>query len=330
MSQWKPNKTEKKQLGGIIKLLYKASPKLTSKARGLVLAQHLKPVKGNGMLKSMRLAPKETRAFKEQATRLTPQQIGQEAKEGVRDLMMWFKSPRWESRAASRTLTPDEIKAFQNLQGRVLSQKLPMDKKFGPLKVIIEDVEKGVEGYSQFLPINTHGGNYPSEHFIALSKSAKHPYYTAVHEGLHQGTFNIGSAGWTKPQTQLSQVEQVALNKVLNNAKALTDRLEIDPNKFNTILKKLQTNYGMSELEARKWLGNKIKYWQNPQEARARAGSINLYKERHPNATEEELVQIDNARQVFTDESLNNLYGKIIALGTPIIGGALASTQLGE
>ena len=86
----------------------------------------------------------------------------------------------------------------------------------------------------------------------------------------------------------------------------------------------------MSELEARKWLGNKIKYWQNPQEARARAGSINLYKERHPNATEEELVQIDNARQVFTDESLNNLYGKIIALGTPIIGGALASTQLGE
>lgn len=49
-----------------------------------------------------------------------------------------------------------------------------------------------------------------------------------------------------------------------------------------------------------------------------------------PIRTEEELTQIDNARQVFTNESLDNLYDKIIALGTPIIGGALASTQLGE
>lgn len=83
----------------------------------------------------------------------------------------------------------------------------------------------------------------------------------------------------------------------------------------------------MSELEARKWLRNKIKYWQNPQEARA--GSINLYKEQHPNATEEELTQIDNARQIFTNESLNNLYGKTIALGAPIVG-TLASSQLGN
>lgn len=70
--------------------------------------------------------PKEMRAFKEQVTRLTPQQIGQEAKEGIRDIMMWYRSPQWKTRATSRGLTQDEIEAFQNLQGKVLSQKLPM------------------------------------------------------------------------------------------------------------------------------------------------------------------------------------------------------------
>lgn len=306
--RWEPIRAERKQLGGLIKLIKKISPKLV---------------------------PKEMSILKGESIKLTPKQIEQEGREGLRDLMMWFKTPRWKSRAASRTLTPEEINAFQNLQGRILSQKLPMDNKYGPMKVIVENVEKdfgkGVEGYSQFLPINVHGGNYPSEHFLALSESSKHPYYTAVHEGLHQGTFNIGYPGWEQPKTQLSQIEQSALDKVLTNAKALADRLEVDPNKFNIMLKKVQKKYGMSELEARSWLKEKIKYWQNPQEARARAGAINLYKERHPNATEEELAQIDNARYVFTNESLDNLYGKIIALGTPIIGGgALASTQLGE
>lgn len=268
--------------------------------------------------------------LKGNSIKLSPLQIEQEGKQGLLDAMMWFKTSKWKSRAASRGLTPEEVDAFQNLQGRVLSQKLPMDSKFGPMKVVVEDMPKNVEGYSQFSPVNKHGGNFPSEHFLALSTSSRHPYYTAVHEGLHQGTFNIGAPGWTLPQTQLSQIEQSALNKVLRNAKALADRLEIDPNKFNTVLQKLQSKHGMSEPEARKWIAGKIKYWQNLQEARARAGSINLYKEHHPNPTEEELVNIDNARQIFTNESLDNLYGKIIALGTPIIGGTLVASQLGE
>ena len=45
MKRWKPIKTEKKQLGGIIKLLQKVAPKLASKARGRLLASHLKQVK---------------------------------------------------------------------------------------------------------------------------------------------------------------------------------------------------------------------------------------------------------------------------------------------
>ena len=45
MKRWEPIKTEKKQLGGIIKLLQKVSPKLASKARGRLLASHLKQVK---------------------------------------------------------------------------------------------------------------------------------------------------------------------------------------------------------------------------------------------------------------------------------------------
>ena len=47
----------------------------------------------------------------------------------------------------------------------------------------------------------------------------------------------------------------------------------------------------------------------------------------YPNASEE-LTQIDNARQIFTNESLNNLYRKTIALGTPVVLGTLASSQL--
>ena len=45
MKRWEPIKTEKKQLGGIIKLLQKVSPKLASKARGRLLASRLKQVK---------------------------------------------------------------------------------------------------------------------------------------------------------------------------------------------------------------------------------------------------------------------------------------------
>lgn len=45
MKRWEPIKIEKKQLGGIIKLLQKVAPKLASKARGRLLASHLKQVK---------------------------------------------------------------------------------------------------------------------------------------------------------------------------------------------------------------------------------------------------------------------------------------------
>lgn len=298
-------RTWKHQRGGTIKTLQKIFSKLSS----------------------TKISPKEMRAFKDQVIKLTPQQIKQEAKEGARDIMMWYRSPQWETRAASRGLTKDEIKAFQNLQGRVLSQKLPMSNKFGPLNIIVEDMGKGTEGFSQFLPKSTHTNQYPSEHFIAISNQASHPYYTAIHEGMHHGTFNIGSHGWTTPQIPLSSIEQSALNKVLRNAEALNTRLEIDPNKFATLMNKLQTKYGMSELEARDWIGNRIKYWQNPQESRARSGAINQYKRNHQNTSEEELTQIDNARQIFTNESLNNLYGKTIALGIPVV---LASSQLGN
>lgn len=442
MKRWEPIKTEKKQLGGIIKLLKKVSPKLASKAKGRLLVSRLRQVKDlktpyifpgqlgwspaetrtvwhrtnnpnfkvkrvfegrwdakehgapkNGLWVSEKkdigfmndrpiliqlqqilkkpmvqigdipaqgknklrnhilreaeqsradavkfqgikdnkasttIPPKEMRAFKEQITKLTPQQIGQEAKEGVRDVMMWYRSPQWETRAASRGLTQDEIKAFQDLQGKVLSQKLPMDNRFGPVNIIVEDMGKGVQGYSQFLPKSIHTNQYPSEHFVAISNQASHPYYTAVHEGMHHGTFNIGSTGWTAPQMTLSPIEQSALDKVLRNAEALNARLEIDPNKFTTLMNKLQTKYGMSEADARHWIGNRVKYWQTPQESRARAGAVNQYKRNHPNASEEELTQIDNARQIFTNESLNNLYGKTIALGIPV---ALASSQLGN
>ena len=45
MKRWEPIKTEKKQLGGIIKLLQKVTPKLASKAKGRVLASRLRQVK---------------------------------------------------------------------------------------------------------------------------------------------------------------------------------------------------------------------------------------------------------------------------------------------
>ena len=45
MKRWEPIKNEKKQLGGIIKLLQKVAPKLASKARGRLLASRLKQVK---------------------------------------------------------------------------------------------------------------------------------------------------------------------------------------------------------------------------------------------------------------------------------------------
>lgn len=45
MKRWEPIRTEKKQLGGIIKLLQKATPKLASKAKGRLLVSRLRQVK---------------------------------------------------------------------------------------------------------------------------------------------------------------------------------------------------------------------------------------------------------------------------------------------
>lgn len=45
MKRWEPIKTEKKQLGGIIKLLKKVSPELASKAKGRLLVSRLRQVK---------------------------------------------------------------------------------------------------------------------------------------------------------------------------------------------------------------------------------------------------------------------------------------------
>lgn len=45
MKRWEPIKTEKKQLGGIIQLLKRVSPKLASKAKGRLLVPHLRQIK---------------------------------------------------------------------------------------------------------------------------------------------------------------------------------------------------------------------------------------------------------------------------------------------
>ena len=59
MKRREPIKTEKKQLGGIIKLLKKVSPKLASKAKGRLLVSRLRQVKD---LKTPYIFPGEVRA----------------------------------------------------------------------------------------------------------------------------------------------------------------------------------------------------------------------------------------------------------------------------
>ena len=304
-----------------------SDPKIRKRATFAANARTWKHQLG-GVIKAIKLVPKQMATFNKQVSRLAPQEIKTQAIKGVKDLMMGFMSPKWEQKALSRGLTKQEVEAFQNLQGRALTTKLPMSGKFGPLDVRLENLDEGIQGYSQFFNNSIHNKKFPSEHFIAISNQATHPYYSAIHEGMHHGTFNIGAPGWINPQIPLSQIEESALNKVIRNAKALSDKLEIDPTKYNKVLKKLQTNLGMSKTEAKNFLDGKIKYWKNEQESRARAGALNKYIENNPNASERELVSIDNGRYVFTDESLKNLYNKTIALGLPIVGGSLALKQL--
>lgn len=243
MKRWESIKTEKKQLGGIIKLLKKVSPKLASKAKGRLLVSRLRQVKD---LKT---------------PYIFPGQLG------------W--SPAETRTVWHRTNNPN-FKVKRVFEGRWDA------KEHGAPKNGLWVSEKKDIGFMNDRPI-----------LIQLQQILK------------------------KPMVQIGDIP----------AKALNVRLEIDPNKFTTLMNKLQTKYGMSEADARHWIGNRVKYWQTPQESRARAGAVNQYKRNHPNASEEELTQIDNARQIFTNESLNNLYGKTIALGILV---ALASSQLGN
>ena len=232
MKRWEPIKTEKKQLGGIIKFLQKVSPKLASKAKGRLLASRLRQVKD---LKT---------------PYIFPGQFG------------W--SPAETRTVWHRTNNPN-FKVKRVFEGRWDA------KEHGAPKNGLWVSDKKDIGFMNDRPI-----------LIQLQQILK------------------------KPMVQIGDIPAKGKNKLRNH-----------------ILREAE----QSEADARHWIGNRVKYWQTPQESRARAGAVNQYKRNHPNVSEEELTQIDNARQIFTNESLNNLYGKTIALGIPV---ALASSQLGN
>ena len=209
MKRWEPIKTEKKQLGGIIKLLKKVSPKLASKAKGRLLVSRLRQVKD---LKT---------------PYIFPGQLG------------W--SPAETRTVWHRTNNPN-FKVKRVFEGRWDA------KEHGAPKNGLWVSEKKDIGFMNDRPI-----------LIQLQQILK------------------------KPMVQIGDIPAQGKNKLRNH-----------------ILREAE---------------------------QSGAGAVNQYKRNHPNASEEELTQIDNARQIFTNESLNNLYGKTIALGIPV---ALASSQLGN
>lgn len=250
MKRWEPIKTEKKQLGGIIKFFQKTYPKLASKVKRNITASQFGKVKGI------------------KTPFIFPGQIG------------W--SPAETRTVWHRTNNPN-FKIKKVFEGRWDA------KEHGAPKNGLWVSEKKDIGFMNNRPI-----------LVQLQQILK------------------------KPMVQIGDIPTHGKNRLRNYILREAEQSGADAVKFQGIKDNKASNQNVT------FIFDPIASTTiPPKETRAFKEQVTrLTPQQIGQEAKEGLTQIDNARQIFTNESLNNLYEKTIALGTPAVLGALASNQL--
>lgn len=240
-----------------------------------------------------------------------------EADSGREFMMEYLKSPQWVKRALKH-MSKQEAQKLGNFESQLIdSRNAP--KGFKPIYTKLRLLDNGILGQSS-MPYDVKQYNREIRINPYTGADLK---YVGVHEGAHASTLNYTPSGRGKQFKELFPEElQPLLDKQLANAKKLADQLEIDPKRYKKYIDAIAEKRNISTQDAKDLVDNWISsYLKDPGEARARGLAAVAY-----GRTKDIPIEIDTGKNVFTKESLDNLYRNIFSIGAPI-GVGLYATQ---
>lgn len=249
---------------------------------------------------------------------LSDMRIFRKADSGRKFMREYLKSPQWVKRA-SKHMSKQEAQKLGKFESQLLDPIYP-PKGFEPLHTELKLLDNGILGQS-FVPYDVKQYNREIRINPYTGADLK---YVGVHEGAHASTLNYTPSGKEKQYKELFPEElQPLLDKQLANAKKLADQLEIDPKRYKKYIDVIAEERNLSTQDAKNLIDNWISYLKDPGETRARGLAAVAY-----GRTKDIPKEIDPGKNVFTKESLDNLYKNIFSIGVPIVGGALTLKQL--
>lgn len=239
------------------------------------------------------------------------------ADSGREFMMKYLKSPQWVKRA-SKHMSKQEAQKLGKFESQLIDLRNP-PKGFNPIYTKLKFLDNHTLGES-YVPYNTK--EYNREIRIDPNTEADLKYL-GVHEAAHASTLNYTPVKEKEHFKELFPEElQPLLDKQLANAKKLADQLEIDPKLYKEYIDVIAEKRNLSTQDAKDLVDNWISsYLKDPGEARARGLAAVAY-----GRTKDIPREIDTGKNVFTKESLDNLYKNIFSIGVPI-GVGLYATQ---
>lgn len=238
------------------------------------------------------------------------------ADSGREFMMKYLKSLQWVKRA-SKHMSKQEAQKLGKFESQLIDLMNP-PKGFKPVYTKLKFLGNGTIGES-YVPYNAK--EYNRE--IRIDPNTKVDLkYTGVHEAAHASTLNYTPVKEKEHFKELFPEElQPLLDKQLANAKKLADQLEIDPKRYKKYIDVIAEKRNLSTQDAKDLIDNWISYLKDPGEARARGLAAVAY-----GRTKDIPREVDEGQNVFTKESLDNLYKNIFSIGVPI-GVGLYATQ---
>lgn len=315
LKQQKPNKPERKQLGGIIKSLRRINPIVMRLQQILKPTVQIKdiPTQGKNKLRNYILREAEQSGtytkISDQPTNTT--KVLLDANNGRNSFKEWLSSPNFGSRA-EKLMSREQAYKLGKFESSLLDvRKAPLG--FNPLKIYTAPL-KGAAGTS----VISNATRGAVRKILIDPVVSKRPMYTAIHESAHASTLNYNPTnGWRATRNLFDKDLMPLLDKQLENSQRLANQLEIDPKKYSQSIEKIKQQRNLTTQQAKDLLDKWIIYAKDPQEARARGLAAVLYNKN--NNTKNIPVDVDGGQSVFTDASLDNLYKNIFSIITPAI-----------
>lgn len=239
------------------------------------------------------------------------------ADSGREFMMKYLKSHQWAKRA-SKHMSKQEVQKLGKFESQLIDLRNP-PKGFKPVQTKLKLLDPDVLGES-LVPYDKQ----QYRQILVDPTTGVDLKYVGVHEAAHASTLNYPPFEGEYYKELVPEELQPLLDKQFDNAKKLADQLEIDPKRYKEAVDSYMLDMPtISEQYAKNLVDNWILALKDPGEARARGLAAVAY-----GRTKDIPRDIDSGQDIFTKESLDNLYKNIFSIGVPIVGGALTLKQL--